>query len=49
MILRGDRRVIDRAEAADQSTPDGAAKQKLAGRRPWTATVFHVSQTDPAK
>ena len=25
----------------------GGAARKRGGRRPWTATVFHVSQTDP--
>src|SRR5580765_6400431 len=39
---------IDRGEP-EQSTDVGAAKRKPAGRRPWTATVFHESQTDPAK
>ena len=26
----------------------GAEKRPARGRRPWTATVFHVSQTDPS-
>jgi len=34
---------IDIAEARDDS---GAVTRK-AGRRPWSAVVFHVSQTDP--
>jgi antirestriction protein ArdC len=41
----------DRREApADDESTDGeskAAKRKGGGRRPWTATVFHLSQTDP--
>ena len=33
---------------ADASNPDGADQpKKNAYRRPWMATVFHVSQTDP--
>jgi N-terminal domain of anti-restriction factor ArdC len=33
-------------ETSDQDGPD---KPKRGFRRPWTATVFHVSQTDPIK
>lgn len=32
-------------EPADDATPKPAKRNP--GRRPWTATVFHVSQTDP--
>ena len=39
------------AETADAGAADGDADKsearKRGGRRPWTATVFHVSQTDP--
>jgi len=28
---------------------DGTNPRKLGYRRPWTATVFHVSQTDPVQ
>ena len=28
---------------------DGTNKRKSGYRRPWTATVFHVSQTDPVQ
>jgi hypothetical protein len=38
------------AETADSDNPqtDGIQeKRKTGGRRPWMATVFHVSQTDP--
>ncbi len=43
---------IDRDSAAPdagQSAPADAAPQtrKVRGRQPWSATVFHVSQTDP--
>jgi hypothetical protein len=32
----------------DASDSDGRPERRKArGRRPWTATVFHVSQTDP--
>jgi N-terminal domain of anti-restriction factor ArdC len=34
-------------EPADATDADKPAKPR-AGHRPWTATVFHVSQTDPA-
>ena len=38
----------DDTDAADNNDADGADKPKRRGlRRPWTATVFHVSQTDP--
>ena len=36
---------IDRDSAADDDAP--APEKCRRGRRPWTATVFHVSQTDP--
>lgn len=32
---------------ADATEADGAPVKRQGGRRPWTATVFHVSQTDP--
>ena len=32
---------------ADSTNPE--AKPKARGRRPWSATVFHISQTDPIK
>jgi antirestriction protein ArdC len=36
------------ANGADANDLDGADRAKRGGyRRPWTATVFHVSQTDP--
>src|SRR4051794_16897164 len=34
------------AEPAEAGA-DAAEKRKSAGRRPWSATVFHVSQTEP--
>jgi|SRR6516165_8029769 antirestriction protein ArdC len=36
-------------EGKKDSTEEGEAKDKLKRRyrRPWTATVFHLSQTDP--
>jgi N-terminal domain of anti-restriction factor ArdC len=39
-----DRRA-DPPDAVDHGT--GPARRKSSGRRPWSATVFHVSQTDP--
>jgi len=34
--------------AAESTEGDGKPeKRKRGGSRPWTATVFHVSQTDP--
>jgi hypothetical protein len=41
---------IDRQSEEDTSAPpedDKSRKHKTSGRRPWMATVFHVSQTDP--
>jgi hypothetical protein len=39
---------LDGAEATDREEGDAKpAQRKARGRRPWTATVFHVSQTDP--
>jgi hypothetical protein len=39
---------IDRAEETDSPADDDTPrKHKTTGRRPWMATVFHVSQTDP--
>jgi hypothetical protein len=39
---------LDRAAATDSEEGDGKPeKRKARGRRPWAATVFHVSQTDP--
>ena len=32
---------------ADADTTDADGKRKAGYRRPWIATVFHVSQTDP--
>ena len=39
------------APAASEATQADATteKPKARGRRPWSATVFHVSQTDPVK
>jgi hypothetical protein len=38
----------DSAQTTDSEEGDGKPeRQKARGRRPWTATVFHVSQTDP--
>ncbi len=41
--------VHDKADAGaqpdDQQTPD--ARPRRRSTRPWTATVFHISQTDP--
>src|SRR5262249_43826794 len=31
----------------DSTTDESDDKPRKAGRRPWSATVFHVSQTDP--
>ncbi len=42
--------VIDRDGAQSTDNEQGeskADKRKARGRRPWTATVFHISQTDP--
>jgi hypothetical protein len=36
----------DRAPATE-SEPGEGQERKARGRRPWVATVFHVSQTDP--
>jgi hypothetical protein len=33
--------------ASAENTEPGKAKRGY--RRPWTATVFHISQTDPVK
>ena len=34
--------------ASESTQPDATPQQRKArGRRPWCATVFHVSQTDP--
>ena len=40
---------LDRdAPATENEQGDSKAdKRKARGRRPWTATVFHISQTDP--
>ena len=40
----------DRKDEGPADAADGTDKpaNRRAGRRPWTATVFHVSQTDPA-
>jgi hypothetical protein len=41
---------VDRKAEPDAGDPGaGPARRKADGRRPWSATVFHVSQTDPAK
>jgi antirestriction factor ArdC-like protein len=45
---------IDRDSAAPangEATQADATqeKRKSSGRRPWSATVFHISQTDPVK
>jgi hypothetical protein len=34
-------------DATDTSGAGGPARKKRGYRRPWTATVFHVPQTDP--
>jgi hypothetical protein len=36
-------------KTADIDPETGEAKRLSLGRRAWTATVFHVSQTDPVK
>jgi hypothetical protein len=41
---RGDAAPADGETTEADATPN---KRKLSGRRPWTATVFHISQTDP--
>src|SRR5260370_41657712 len=41
---RGDAAPADGESKEADATP---SKRKLTGRRPWTATVFHISQTDP--
>jgi hypothetical protein len=38
---------IDHGKAPTDSEDGKPAQRKPRGRRPWTATVFHVSQTDP--
>jgi hypothetical protein len=38
---------IDRAEEADTLADDDKPPKHKSGRRPWQATVFHVSQTEP--
>jgi hypothetical protein len=43
---------IDRTAPAPSESTDGESnpqRRPSSGRRPWTATVFHVSQTDPMK
>ena len=43
-----DRAGADAAESEDSA--DGPRERRRSGgRRPWTATVFHVSQTDPIR
>lgn len=37
----------DRDGPADTETAEGKKVRRKARSRPWTATVFHVSQTDP--
>jgi hypothetical protein len=34
-------------DTADTEDDNGQVKHKRHGSRPWSATVFHVSQTDP--
>jgi antirestriction protein ArdC len=34
-------------DGVETNDADGSNKRKGGYRRPWTATVFHVSQTDP--
>ena len=41
--------VKGKADVDGAADADGAQKGKGGYRRPWTATVFHVSQTDPVK
>jgi hypothetical protein len=36
-----------REKAPPKSPTDATAPARRTGRRPWTATVFHLSQTDP--
>jgi antirestriction protein ArdC len=36
-----------REKAPSESPTDATAPARRSGRRPWTATVFHLSQTDP--
>jgi antirestriction protein ArdC len=37
----------DRKSAGDGAEDESKAEKRKGGRRPWTATVFHISQTDP--
>ena len=39
--------IATRDKSEDAANPDEAKKAKRGAKRPWTATVFHVSQTDP--
>ena len=34
-------------EESDSANPDTTGKPKRRASRPWSATVFHISQTDP--
>src|SRR5437763_8304083 len=45
-FITTERRVSGQPEPPDVDTP-GERTVTLRRRRPWTATVFHVSQTDP--
>ena len=52
VAIKGKDGPADAASAApnDAASADaGQGKRKGGYRRPWTATVFHVSQTDPVK
>ena len=36
-------------DAGKRKKDDATGETKEIGRRAWSATVFHISQTDPAK
>ena len=38
---------IDRKGDSETTNCEAKAEKRKGGRRPWTATVFHISQTEP--
>ncbi len=48
-VKRGEHgvRVVTWVEIAETRNPDTGEVTREAGRRPWSAVVFHVSQTEP--
>ena len=44
-----DRTHADTAESTEDGADGPRERRRSGGRRPWTATVFHVSQTDPIR